>query len=72
MRQTHEGEGGEQGDALVPLLFSLGQHSALEAAPEELAEGRETLLFHCLQEHPWIHARTHIHGGEHPSSRGWV
>ena len=34
---THEirqGEGGEQGDALMPLLFSLGQHGALKAWPE--------------------------------------
>ena len=26
-----QGEGGEQGDAMMPLLFSLGQHPALEA-----------------------------------------
>ena len=31
-----QGEGGEQGDPLMPLLFSLGQHSALEATQEEL------------------------------------
>ena len=29
-----QGEGGEQGDALMPLLFALGQHSALEAIQE--------------------------------------
>ena len=27
----HQSEGGEQGDALMPLLFSVGQHAALEA-----------------------------------------
>ena len=27
----HQGEGGEQGDPLMPLLFSLGQHASLEA-----------------------------------------
>ena len=26
-----QGEGGEQGDPLMPLLFSLGQHSALQS-----------------------------------------
>ena len=31
VHHIHQGEGGEQGDALMPLLFSLGQHSALEA-----------------------------------------
>ena len=25
-----QGEGSEQGDAMMPLLFSLGQHAALE------------------------------------------
>ena len=27
-----QGEGGEHGDAMMPLLFSLGQHAALESA----------------------------------------
>ena len=26
-----QGEGGEQGDAMMPLLFAIGQHPALEA-----------------------------------------
>ena len=34
-----QGEGGEQGDALMPLLFCLGQHSALEAVQEDMREG---------------------------------
>ena len=28
----HQGEGGEQGDALMPALFCLGLHDALQAA----------------------------------------
>ena len=31
-----QGEGGEQGDPLMPALFSLGQHAALEAIAAEL------------------------------------
>ena len=31
-----QGEGGEQGDPLMPFLFSLGQHSALEVVQEDL------------------------------------
>ena len=27
-----QGEGGEQGDALMPLLFAVGQHKAFEIA----------------------------------------
>ena len=30
-----QGEGGEQGDALMPLLFAVGQHSVLDAVQEE-------------------------------------
>ena len=26
----HQGEGGEQGDALMPMLYSLGQHEAFQ------------------------------------------
>ena len=34
-----QGEGGEEGDALMPLLFCLGQHSALEAVQDDMREG---------------------------------
>ena len=34
----HQGEEGEQGDPLMPLLFSLGQHSKLEAVNSRLQE----------------------------------
>ena len=46
MGEVHEiaqGEGGEQGDPLMPLLFSLGQHAALAAANARL-EGGERLF----------------------------
>ena len=33
-----QGEGGEQGDPLMPLLFSLGQHPALEAFQQSCPE----------------------------------
>ena len=45
---THEirqGEGGEQGDALMPLLFSLGQHRALKAVARGLEEGERLFAF---------------------------
>ena len=31
-----QGEGGEQGDALMPLLFAFGQHEALQAVSRQL------------------------------------
>ena len=34
-----QGEGGEQGDALMPLLFAVGQHTALEEASAQLWPG---------------------------------
>ena len=40
-----QGEGGEQGDALMPALFSLGQHPALEAVQSQLLEGETLCAF---------------------------
>ena len=40
-----QGEGGEQGDPMMPLLCSLGQHSALEATQEELREDEVVCAF---------------------------
>ena len=37
-RTVQQGEGGEQGDALMPALFALGLHEALRAANEKLSE----------------------------------
>ena len=42
------GEGGEQGDPLMPMLFALGQHSALVAILERSQEGE--LLFAFLDD----------------------
>ena len=36
-----QGEGGEQGDPLMPLLFALGQHAALEAVQGRLLDGEK-------------------------------
>ena len=47
--RTHtilQGEGGEQGDAMMPLLFSLGQHSALAAVQAQMGDGEVLLAFH--------------------------
>ena len=33
---VQQGEGGEQGDALMPMLYSLGQHGALESIQDSL------------------------------------
>eukprot|EP00439_Symbiodinium_sp_Y106_P071162 s413_g12.t1 len=38
-RTIHQGEGCEQGDALAPALYALGQHDALAAADEQLRSG---------------------------------
>ena len=39
------GEGGEQGDPMMLLLHSLGQHSVLEATQEELREDEVVCAF---------------------------
>ena len=36
VHEVEQGEGGEQGDALMPLLFSLGQHDALRTVQSSL------------------------------------
>ena len=40
-----QGEGGEQGDAMMPLLFSLGQHGALQDASRTLGHGEHLMAF---------------------------
>ena len=45
LHQIEQGEGGEQGDALMPLLFSLGQHQALEAVQRQLLLDERLLAF---------------------------
>ena len=41
-----QGEGGEQGDPLMPLLFCLGQHPALAAVSAGLRDGERLFAFH--------------------------
>ena len=48
VHEVEQGEGGEQGDALMPLLFSLGQHDALRTVQSSLQ--REEQLFAFLDD----------------------
>ena len=41
----HQGEGGEEGDAMMSLLYSLGQHRALQLVQDELREDEALLAF---------------------------
>ena len=45
VRKVIQGEGGEQGDPLMPLLFSLGQHRALVSIQAQLKEGERLFAF---------------------------
>ena len=45
VHSVDQGEGGEQGDALMPLLFALGQRVALEAVQSRLLEGERLFAF---------------------------
>ena len=40
-----QGEGGEQGDPMMPLLYSLGQHGALEVAHSQFTQGERLFAF---------------------------
>ena len=40
-----QGEGGEQGDAMMPLLFCLGQHEAIQMAHSGLRDGEFLFAF---------------------------
>ena len=41
-----QGEGGEQGDPLMPLLFALGQHGSLVAIQGRLRDNEHVLAYH--------------------------
>ena len=41
----HQGEGGEQGDALMPALFCLGLHDALATADAQLQPGEHLVAY---------------------------
>ena len=45
VHEIAESEGGEQGDPLMPLLFSLGQHAALAAANARLQDGERLFAY---------------------------
>ena len=45
VHHVHQGEGGEQGDPLMLMLFSLGQHRALVAVQSKLLEDEKLFAF---------------------------
>ena len=72
-----QGEGGEQGDPLMPILFSLGQHPALEAAQSRLRDKAkffayvDDVVFVCrpeveavIREELRRHAHVDVHQGK--------
>ena len=72
---THEivqGEGGEQGDPLMPVLYAVGQHKVLVAVSERLLPTERLLAFHprvadvhiALQQALWEHSRIQVHHGK--------
>ena len=44
-KQAWKHEGGEQGDPLMPLLFSLAVHDVLSAVKEQMLPGEELFAF---------------------------
>ena len=46
VHEIQQGEGGEQGAALMPMLFSLGQHPALVAIAAQLLANENLFAFH--------------------------
>ena len=67
VHHADQGEGGEQGDALMPLLFSLGQHRALQAVQRQLAEGERLFVFHDS-----VYVTTPSPTGWAPSTAFWT
>jgi len=45
IHDIHQGEGGEQGDALMPALFALGLHDALHHITQQLRPGEEIMAY---------------------------
>ena len=43
VHEIQQGEGGEQGDPLMPVLFAMGQHQALQGVQDSL-QPTETLM----------------------------
>ena len=44
-QEIPQGEGGEQGDPLMPMLFSLGEHPAFEAIRRRLLDDEKLLAY---------------------------
>ena len=77
VHEIDQGEGGEQGDPMMPLLFSLGQHPALRSVQDQLgnvrvfaylddvwvvcAPDRVSEVYATLQTELWRHARIRVH-----------
>ena len=55
---VHQGEGGEQGDALMPMLYALGQHSALESIQESLLPDEHLCAFLDVLRSEWVPSTT--------------
>jgi len=45
IHEIYQGEGGEQGDPLMPALYSLGQHGALRHAASQLLSGEYVFAY---------------------------
>ena len=61
-----QGEGGEQGDPLMPILFALGQHGALEATQASLGRGDIYTVSKpdAVDEELLTNAQIHLHHGK--------
>ena len=75
-----QGEGGEQGDPLMSLLFCLAQHAALRAVADQMEEGEHLFAFlddlyivchpdrvgeiHSILQREFRHAHISIHPGK--------
>ena len=66
VQDIHQGEGGDQGDPLMPLLFSLAMHPSLVSTGDLLREGEK--LF-CLFGRRVSHLQTREGVGGFPSHR---
>ena len=71
-RDIPQGEGGEQGDPLMPLLFALGLHRALTAVRGRLLPSEKVFAFldgvlevhRILEEELRNHAQISLHHGK--------
>ena len=80
VHDVQQGEGGEQGDALMPALFARGQHNALVTLQLRLdpherlfaflddivvcSPDRVLPIFQALEVELWVHSRIQIHQGK--------